>query len=219
MTYSAHSPKDGYKAQPYEEHIDDVVEKAKVFARKVAKYGAKDGRLIEQLAGASALYHDMGKLESENQQVLTGERSARKLPYHHQDAGVAHLLSEEHLCKFAAVAVSAHHTGLPDIIEEEEIREESAFRDKDKEFQKKTDEILPELMKIHKNLIASDLPINDESPVGDRSVFLRLVLSCLADADHTNTATHYGKYPEKENIPELQPAKRLAALDAFMLRV
>ena len=40
-----------------------------------------------------------------------------------------------------------------------------------------------------------------------------MLLSCLADADHTDTATHYGQYPSVEKTILLRPAERLARLD------
>ena len=48
---------------------------------------------------------------------------------------------------------------------------------------------------------------------GDRSVFFRLLLSCIADADHTDTAIHYRRYPAYTNTIPLRPAERLAQLD------
>ena len=213
MNYSSHSPKDGCPAQPYTEHVQDVVIRVQEIAKRVAKYGKKDGCLLQKIAKISAQYHDLGKLESENQLVLNGDKSARALPYHHQDAGVAHFLNDEHLCSLAAVVISAHHTGLPDFIEEEN-RGGHAFRDS--EFWEKTDALLLELEKVHNSLIPDRFIPSKEMPIGDLPVFLRLLLSCLVDADHTNTAVHYGKYPKKENLPELRPAERLKALDTYV---
>lgn len=51
-------------------------------------------------------------------------------------------------------------------------------------------------------------------PQGDPSMFMRMLLSCLADADHTNTAQHYGQYPADEQIVGLRAEERLAQLDA-----
>ena len=213
MTYSAHSPKNGYQYQPYEKHIIDVADMAKKYAQEVAKYSKSDGQLLLQHSEGSAYKHDLGKLERENQLVLTGKMTARKLPYHHQDAGAAYLLTNEHLCPISAVAISSHHYGLPDFAAEQN-RQENMFRDK--EFQEKTDEILPELIKIHESLISTELSVTNDMPRGDLSVFLRILLSCLVDADHTDTARHYGRYPEIESAPELKPAERLAALGTFV---
>lgn len=51
---------------------------------------------------------------------------------------------------------------------------------------------------------------------GDRSVFFRMVLSCLADADHTDTAAAYGQAPEKEALPALRANERLDALNRYV---
>ncbi|GMO58706.1 MAG: hypothetical protein Ta2G_18730 [Termitinemataceae bacterium] len=50
---------------------------------------------------------------------------------------------------------------------------------------------------------------------GNTSVFFRMALSCLADADHSDTALHYGEYPKIENTIALQPEKRLEKLDKY----
>ena len=92
MIYYAHSPKDGYPAQLYKAHIMAVVEKALKHAEAAALYAKHDGQLFLQHAEATARYHDMGKLESENQKVLSGKKKARTLPYHHQDAGTARFM-------------------------------------------------------------------------------------------------------------------------------
>ena len=213
MSYYAHSPKDGYSAQLYETHITSVVNMASEFAGVVAGHGKKDGRLLQQLAKASAQHHDLGKLESENQLVLSGEQSAHTLPYHHQDAGVAHFFKGEHLTPLAAVVVAAHHKGLTDF-SSEKIKRERAFRDE--EFHEKTDLILSELEVMHNSIFAEKPAPCNEMPSGDTSVFLRLLLSCLVDADHTNTARHYGKYPQHEESPDLKPTERLAALNTYV---
>ena len=40
-----------------------------------------------------------------------------------------------------------------------------------------------------------------------------MLLSCLADADHSDTARHYGKYPAEEKLPSLRAEERLRQLD------
>lgn len=60
-------------------------------------------------------------------------------------------------------------------------------------------------------------PWNSEqkNPGGYQGVFFRIVLSCLADADHTDTAAAYGQAFETE-LPALRAAERLAALDQYV---
>jgi hypothetical protein len=210
MSYFAHSPKNGMPAQTYTAHIQEVAKKALENAQEASIYGKIDGTLLTRLVEPVADKHDMGKLERENQLVPSVKKSAQKLPYHHQDAGVAHFLDEEHFCHIAATVISSHHAGLPDFSAEAN-REEYAFRDKTA-FEK-TNGLLPELEKIHNCLISARQPICDVVPEGNLPVFMRLLLSCLVDADHTNTAKHYGKYPQKENTTSLRPTERLESLN------
>jgi CRISPR/Cas system-associated endonuclease/helicase Cas3 len=82
-----------------------------------------------------------------------------------------------------------------------------------------TDNSLPGFEQIHDGL----LPLSFSSefngshvPNGDLSVFLRILLSCLADADHTDTAVNYGNYPAVEKLIPLQPEDRLTQLDRYV---
>jgi CRISPR-associated endonuclease/helicase Cas3 len=196
--YFAHSPKDGIPAQTYEAHVNGVLARVRDYASTAAKYSA-DGASILTAAETAAVYHDLGKLDKENQTVLSGKKKAKKLPVHHQDAGTAFLLDSETVSLLAAVTVAAHHKGLPEFVREID-REESAFRDGD--IKASVDKSLPEYLRIHNGIIKTPVIAENEMPKGDVSVFLRLLLSCIADADHTDTATHYGKYPANEpNIP------------------
>jgi Rad3-related DNA helicase len=45
---------------------------------------------------------------------------------------------------------------------------------------------------------------------------MRTLLSCLADADHTDTSINYGNYPMPEKTVSLCPSERLAKLDRYV---
>ncbi|WP_244987722.1 CRISPR-associated endonuclease Cas3'' [Methanoculleus chikugoensis] len=213
MEYFAHSPKDGYPAQTYAQHINGVSERARRHASDAARYSLDDGALLLTTAEVAAVYHDLGKLDGENQSVLSGQRAAKRLPLNHTDAGAAFLLDDVSPALLAAVSVAAHHIGLPDF-GTESIREESAFRDD--EIKTRVDAALLEYSQIHSSNVSTRPQIESAIPSGDLSVFLRMLLSCLVDADHTDTASHYGKYPEAENSIPLRPAERLALLDHYV---
>jgi CRISPR-associated endonuclease/helicase Cas3 len=211
--YFAHSPKDEIPAQSYECHIWGVLEQATAFANAAGYYAAFDGMLLSQLLRPSAIYHDVGKLCAENQAVLSGNVFARALPVNHVDAGTAYLLSGDRPLLLAATAVLAHHKGFPDFTAEQD-REDLAFRDE--KIKLWTDEALPELMQVHHTIIKDKPDLENSMPHGDKSVFLRLLLSCLSDADHTDTSVHYGTYPEDEQLIALRPRERLAQLDKYV---
>jgi len=211
MNYFAHSPKDGIEAQTYAAHIRGVCALAKQYAQETGEYVGCDRAVLQQLVEEAAEYHDLGKLDRENQKVLSGEVTAKALPVHHWDAGVAHCLSDRQFSAFSAAVIQAHHIGFPDFPAEQN-KGEMIFRDVG--IAAHTDKTLPAFEAIHEKLIhpPSGTQI-EETVVGDRSVFLRMLLSCLADADHTDTARHYGKYPKKEPCISLKAAERLTRLD------
>jgi len=221
MDYFAHSPKNEIPGQLYEAHINNVTDIAVRFAGEAAVYGSIDGKKLLSNVKASAKIHDLGKLEEENQRVLDGTVASRILPYHHQDAGVALLLQKGSAHLFSAAVTAAHHRGYPDFSAEQN-REERFLRDDEPSHFDKTNRILDSLVRIHSTLIPPDKAIEEDDDVkgmlldGDKTVFMRLLLSCLVDGDHTDTATHYGNHPVYDNPVPLLPIKRLEALDAYV---
>ena len=211
MNYFAHSPRDGIEAQTYTDHIRGVSSLAKRYAMESGRYAKRDRALLQRVIEKAAEYHDLGKLDSENQKVLSGKVPAKVLPVNHVDAGAAFWLNDQRSSVLSAVVAQAHHMGFPDI-SAELIREDRAFRDA--QIADHVDQELTELEKIHNSLISQRCCTDIEENVdGDRSVFLRMALSCIVDADHTDTARHYGKYPQTDVHIPLNAEKRLARLD------
>lgn len=210
MTCLAHSKKGTIPEQEYSAHIRGVSLLVREYVRNMVNYSECDGVLLSQAAEKAAVYHDIGKLNQDNQDVLSGKIFSKVLPRHHQDAGAAHFLNDKHLSAISASAIQAHHLGFPDFSAEMNkgdliFRDVSVASDVDKE--------LPQLEALHDTLIKSHFQYPEEVIKGNRSLFFRLLLSCLADADHTDTATHYGQYPSVEKTILLRPAERLARLD------
>lgn len=213
IEYFAHSPKDGYPAQTYAQHINGVLERTRRHASDAARYSLADGALLLNIAEIAAVYHDLGKLDKENQPILSGQKKANRLPLNHADAGAAFLLDDTCPAVLAAISVAAHHIGLPDYWMQIN-REDSAFRDDS--IKARVDSTLSECLQIHSGNVSARPAIENAVPSGDFSVFLRMLLSCLVDADHTDTASHYGKYPESSDIIPLRPAERLVLLDRYV---
>lgn len=216
MILFAHSPdsKRGIPGQDYAAHADGVVHRASEAADRAACYASCDGEALKQLVRLTAEYHDIGKLDEENQQVLSGQRRARKLPVQHSDAGTAYLLDTLQVAP-AAVLVRSHHIGLPDFVEEEN-REEDALRDDT--VRERVDCMLPGLVKSHEGALGTwqKAGVVYHGINGDPSLFFRIALSCLADGDHTDTAIHYRDQNPDEPVIELRPAERLTALDRYV---
>ena len=128
MNYFAHSPRDGMEAQTYTDHIRGVSSLAKRYAMESGRYAKRDRALLQRVIEKAAEYHDLGKLDSENQKVLSGKVPTKVLPVNHVDAGAAFWLNDQRPSVLSAVVAQAHHMGFPDI-SAELIREDRAFRD------------------------------------------------------------------------------------------
>lgn len=208
--YFAHSPKKGCPAQTYAQHVNGVLERVREFALMTSQYSVSDGQLFRSLSDIAAVYHDLGKLDQRNQVVLAGEKTAKSLPLNHADAGTAYLLDSAHPSVLPAIAVSSHHKGLPDFTHES-IRGERIFRDDN--VKDEIDTEVSKYVEIH-NKIIEEIPQNRSAmPTSGLQVFLRLLLSCLADGDHTDTARHYGEYPAEETAVMLRAKERLEKLN------
>lgn len=220
--YLAHSAKGNIPAQSYQTHVCNVYEMAFGNAAKAGVY-SKYGTLMKDAVAFAALYHDLGKLEPENQKVLKS-RSKEGLPLNHVDAGVAALQSgglslAENL---AALFVYSHHIGLQSLPDEYAKGKENIFRDlsrcqEGKSVKEIVDKALHDYLEAHKSAL-NELPKMEKSEwhgVAPTPLFMRMALSCLVDADHTDTARHYNNVvPEGELL--LQPEKRIALLDDYV---
>jgi len=215
--FFAHSPDEerGIPAQDYAAHVRGVAERAMCSAGQAAQYATHDGTLLKDVVRLAAEYHDLGKLDKQNQDILSGKIKAKKLRVQHTDAGTAHLLNNIGV-SVGATLVRSHHIGLPDFIDEQNRNEESVLRDDS--VREWVNQTLPELIKIHNDVRRST---QDTGKVnfdikGTAALFFRIALSCLADGDHTDTAIHYGDETGDEPPIKLRPAERLAALDKYV---
>ncbi|MFP3041152.1 CRISPR-associated endonuclease Cas3'' [Treponema primitia] len=222
MMYYAHSPdkKKGIGAQSYEGHICGVMKRAEKAAERLCKYAHNDRELFFGALKQAAEFHDLGKLDKANQEILSGEKKAQGLPIPHADAGAAYFLNRTNRLLFPAMIIQAHHSGYNDL-SEEKIKEQAIFRNlnslagdqNDITVMEYVNKTLPDMVKIHGSLIQNTDQKYDPAK-GDMPVLLRLMLSCMADADHTDTAVHYKNYDETEYAAELKPAERLKLLDS-----
>ena len=211
--YLAHSAKDTYPAQPYEIHIRHVLKKVEESLGELAPFLSENQQnMLGTEARLAAIYHDLGKLEPENQDCLSGVKPAARLPLHHMDAGCAFLLPQD---SFAGITVYSHHVGLPNF-SDEFLKDEKAFRDQ--ELYNRTNRDLPALLSIQRLLLGTELEQISSAAgdfAGNIQVFLRLLLSIQASADFTDAAETYGN-SQLTAIPRLRAEERLKALDAYV---
>jgi len=210
----AHSakPEHGVGTQTYREHVENVARLAEANARGVAEYMSGEGERFIEAVRLAAEFHDLGKLDEKNQQVLSGEIKRKHLPIAHWDAGAAYLKSLRR--GISTVLSLSHHKGLPDFPDENVSPPESQFRERNKDIWKHTDSKLQDYLDEHFKIIAHR-EIDGDPPKIPDPLFFRFALSCLVDADHGDTARHYNGIKVKPGLP-LDPTIRLKLLDEYV---
>jgi len=165
---------------------------------------------------AAATFHDLGKLDADTQAVLRLGRGG-KLQWDHIDAGVAHLSAGQDW--MAAWLVRAHHApGLPEKQEHfnpdnlgrklRGRRRDDADPQRHAEQIARTNEHLQEYLRSHQGAVEPRETVRRQPIHG---LAMRLALSCLVDADHSDTA-----FFDTGQLPPTPPAKRWAErLDAL----
>ena len=225
MTYLAHSarPDRGIPEQEYRDHIKNVVGNAMGNADRAAEFSAMFGDLLRAAVRLAAEFHDLGKLDEDNQEVLRTNRGQR-LKLNHVDAGVAHLLKDARRGSelLAAVSVFSHHIGLPVWAFESTRGAGRILRDTEPgmggvALNDLTNQRLDEYRKRHAESVQALQPtITSEAKLAVCPLLWRLALSCLVDADHSDTARHYCDTVVEQTPPLLVPEKRLKLLDKYV---
>lgn len=208
------------ESDPYGRHIEAVRRGACFHAEAMLRYATNRRDELLDAIDAGATFHDLGKLDPDTQAVLRRGRGG-KLRWDHIDAGVAHLA----LCKdwMAAWLVKAHHApGLPENQEHfnrDRVGRKLRGRRRDDEDQQRheeqiarTDEFLHEYLRLHEGIVGPRASIK-RRPI--HGLPMRLALSCLVDADHSDTAFFdTGQLPSTP--PEPRWAERLEALRRYV---
>jgi len=213
----AHSPRKGTGAQTYLKHITQVNSRANTNAKAASQFYKGDRAKFLEVVHSAALYHDLGKLDEKNQEVLS-RISKEKLPIPHEDAGVAALLG---LWRTEAAAlVMAHHAGLFDA-EQESEKKSHIFRDVrhiaciNNTVADHVNSLLDQYCSLHLDAGLPTLSIQDKQPLHKCGFTRRIALSCLVDADHGDTAQNYGREIPVTKL-ETRWAERLAALNHYV---
>lgn len=218
LAHSARLAK-GIPAQSYSEHIANVSRFAyeAMSGAQTYRSGGPDAKLLAAVQWA-ATFHDLGKLESENQRVLRGSDGER-LPVPHEDAGTAHCIKGRQ--QAAAWVIAQHHSGLKDFAQErakDELAAQSPalalFRNPTIKLD--TDAILDSLLGRHMRVcVPTELPSKSVGVLGRTPWDMRFLMSCLVSGDHGDTARHYQQEPAVEP-PAPRWEERLAALDTYV---
>lgn len=207
----ARSPREGVPAQTYRAHVEGVtagaVERATVAA---GFYTGDRARFVDTVRPAAA-YHDLGKLDEANQAILA-QVSRQKLPIQHEDAGAAALLGRQRT--EAGLLVACHHAGL--FSKKEEMKkDERLFRVVD--VADHVDQRLGAYEDEHRRLGCPTVEPGEVERELSRCGFTRRVaLSCLVDADHSDSAIHTGGERRREVPVATRWSERRAALDRYV---
>jgi CRISPR-associated endonuclease/helicase Cas3 len=217
----AHSPPcDGAAGDPYARHVEAVRRGARCRAEAMLRYAIDQPNGLLDAIDAAATFHDLGKLDPDLQAALRRGRGS-KLRWDHIDAGVAHLSSQHDW--MAAWLVRAHHApGLPE--KQEHFNPDNlgrrlrGRRRDDDEPQRhveqiaRTNEHLQEYLRLHQGVVERRETVQ-RRPI--HGLPMRLALSCLVDADHSDTAFFdTGQLPATQAEPRW--AERLDALRHFV---
>lgn len=225
LAHSAREP--GLEPQTYRAHIAGTASSEGVIAgaRRRADamlrfYRDTAGReTIRNAVVDAATFHDLGKLDPEIQAALRQGRNAR-LDWDHIDAGVAHLRA----CGayMGAWIVRAHHApGLPSLpvhFTNKDDRHLRGRRNDDiapephQEQIARTDRLLNTMIASHEAALGPHQPARSKALHG---LPIRLGLSCLVDADHSDTA-HADTGWTAPDEPQPRWAERLVALDEYV---
>ena len=175
----AHGPNDKGEFHTLKDHLDGTARKAASFAKP---FGG------ESEARAAGLLHDLGKFRQEFQQYIRGERKA-DAETHHAIYGAAYALTREWLP--AALAIHGHHTGLHD-------RHESVSIVDDPRYHVTTRlDGLGRLLRDSIGIVPTEVQRAGfvEKDVLSAEVYIRMLFSCLVDADRLDTEEHSSGKP------------------------
>lgn len=201
----------GIREQTYVDHVMGVRNRMTRYWSDVTAH--IQGTVANPVGAADD--HDFGKLLPENQAVLRLAQRNQHLPVNHVDAGVAKVMQEGQFLH--ALLIYAHHQGLPDLADVEVDDRNKWLRDMREIAEGQTVKTriygwLPEGIQLHERLCCRPLCKTNE-PVHSQ-MEIRMMFSCLVDADHTDAQEHEGI-----RVPDgiaLDPAARLERLNRYV---
>ncbi len=192
----AHLAEDG-RCHTLYDHLTGTAERA---AEMAGEFGCSDwGRL-------AGLWHDLGKYSEDFQRMIraTSWMEAHietKARVDHSTAGGIYAVEQfGKIGHIPAYLISGHHAGLPDWQSETEGRRALAQRIQKTELLQKTltseppDEILKQR-----------IPQEKPKPGSDHALWIRMLFSCLVDADFLDTESFFEpeKASDREGYPQL----------------
>ena len=198
MKYLAHVSEDGEREQTVLEHSRNVAELAGKFA----------GRFQAESWGyCCGMVHDTGKYSREFQQRLKGGP-----PVDHSTAGAKELYGKKGFHALAAYCAAGHHAGLPNGEEKADGKGTASLKERLKKN-------VPEYGDYRKEIEIPEIQRPLVSMIGKGgftvSFFVRMVYSCLVDADFLDTE-QFMKDGNTKREPETVSEKHLEKLMTYV---
>ena len=197
LDYYAHTPPGGSSDwHVLKDHLLSVAEMARGFAES---FGGGD------LAYCAGLWHDLGKMQSAFQEYLCAEHEGRpshSVPHAIWGAVIAYLIlwrrARKDFWVEITVPIAGHHAGL-------KAPTGSWAKELDSKLQKLNPAELNRYLDFVRRLgIPSFGQEKDRNP-SRREMFIRMLLSALADADYLDTERHFqkGKAEQRDGFSSL----------------
>ncbi len=164
------------------DHLRQTAKKARSFA---ATFGAEDWAYL------AGLWHDLGKYSQDFQQLLIDSQvddtlaKRRKQRVNHSTAGALHAVERLGIAgRIFAYLIAGHHAGMPDWTADESGNAALSIRLQDTAFLEAIRSAIP-------NDIMNQFLPKQRPPKGiDPALWMRMLFSCLVDADFLDTETY-----------------------------
>ena len=203
MAAAAHSKNHLGVRHDLVDHLHGVADRAEAFARA---FGGGD------LARAAGLYHDLGKFHPDFQAYLTycEEHPGKRGPRVDHKAAGATLAMQRSIA--LPLVIMAHHGGL-------RLPSEMTAWMKEPKVEQGIDHALQLAIAALPELAQPAAPIA-VPPHADRDVlarefFVRMLFSCLVDADFLDTETHFDDRKSARREATFEPQRLLAMLRRY----
>ncbi|MBN1662498.1 MAG: CRISPR-associated helicase Cas3' [Deltaproteobacteria bacterium] len=193
----AHTSEDK-RTHSLENHLIYTANLALNFA---AEFGASEWGYL------AGVWHDLGKFSDDFQKMISlaqsmdGNNKSKKNKVNHSTAGALWAIEKFGLAgRIFSYLIAGHHAGLPDWMPDETGNAALSIRLKDLSHL----EVLPKA-KIPPHILEKDLPKQRPPQGADPAFWIRMLFSCLVDADFLDTEAFFerDKSARRGNYPEM----------------
>ena len=221
----AHSKNTDGMVQTYSNHIENVSNHSEhLLSSMLRYYNGVHQSLLKRVLKNATTFHDFGKLDQHCQDVLQGVRTGRMI--NHCEAGTqlfGYIYQKTGIQSYRQIThlISGHHIGMKDMTNDNPsyMFDQSNIQEKYKlpyneSVQTYTQRRVPTYLKTHIKQGLNTIEKTDET--GLSALDVRMLMSCLVNADHADTAKHFLSFVEKPTTTEFKPEFRIGLLDQYV---